>query len=210
MDIGNGSGSRNTGIIKQSSTRGADLTYVRLEVKNLSPGNDYRVTFNGEEHVLNNEGITGFFMKRPPEGLEITLLPNNQSILITPENVQSTRITIDLKTGTVVVGYDPTSNLGSSKSSGSDRDDKRDKTSVDILINGKEETAATATTAGGDTILFHGSMIVLPEYNMAFAALLSGGSSLYAQVMGQTLLLETPYILTINMRKQGLILLMIK
>jgi len=37
---------------------------------------------------------------------------------------------------------------------------------------------------GGDTILYHGSMIVLPEYNMAFAALLSGGSSLYAQVMG--------------------------
>jgi hypothetical protein len=37
---------------------------------------------------------------------------------------------------------------------------------------------------GGDTILYHGSMIVLPEYNMAFAALLSGGSSLYAHVMG--------------------------
>jgi hypothetical protein len=30
---------------------------------------------------------------------------------------------------------------------------------------------------GGDTFLYHGSMIVLPEYNMAFAALLSSGGS---------------------------------
>ncbi len=44
---------------------------------------------------------------------------------------------------------------------------------------------------GGDTQLYHGSMIVLPEYNMVFAALLSGGSSLYGQVMGHVLLLET-------------------
>ncbi|NLV50984.1 MAG: serine hydrolase [Clostridiales bacterium] len=44
---------------------------------------------------------------------------------------------------------------------------------------------------GGDTQLYHGSMIVLPEYNMVFAALMSGGSSLFGQVMGQTLLLET-------------------
>lgn len=44
---------------------------------------------------------------------------------------------------------------------------------------------------GGDTNLYHGTMIVLPEYNMAFAALLSGGSSFYSQVMGHTLLLET-------------------
>lgn len=44
---------------------------------------------------------------------------------------------------------------------------------------------------GGDTQLYHGSLIVLPEYDMAFAALLSGGSSFFGQVMGQSLLLET-------------------
>jgi CubicO group peptidase (beta-lactamase class C family) len=48
-----------------------------------------------------------------------------------------------------------------------------------------------ALVKGGDTGLYHGSMIVLPEYNMAFAAVLSGGSSFYGQVMGQTLLLKT-------------------
>ena len=48
-----------------------------------------------------------------------------------------------------------------------------------------------ALIKGGDTGLYHGSMIVLPEYNMAFAAVLSGGSSFYGQVMGQTLLLKT-------------------
>ena len=48
-----------------------------------------------------------------------------------------------------------------------------------------------ALIKGGDTGLYHGSMIVLPEYNMAFAAVLSGGSSFCGQVMGQTLLLKT-------------------
>lgn len=44
---------------------------------------------------------------------------------------------------------------------------------------------------GGDTQLYHSSMIVLPEYNVAFVAVLSGGGSFFGQVMGQELILET-------------------
>lgn len=44
---------------------------------------------------------------------------------------------------------------------------------------------------GGDTRLYHSSLIVLPEHNMAFAAVMSGGSSIFGQVMGQSVILET-------------------
>lgn len=48
-----------------------------------------------------------------------------------------------------------------------------------------------ALIKGGDTGLYHGCMIVLPEHNMAFAVVMSGGSSMYGQLMGQSLLLQT-------------------
>ena len=38
-----------------------------------------------------------------------------------------------------------------------------------------------AGVKGGDTLLMHSSLIVLPEYNMAAAVTSSGGSSLYDQ-----------------------------
>ncbi len=44
---------------------------------------------------------------------------------------------------------------------------------------------------GGDTQLYHSSMIVLPEHDIVFAAVLSGGSSIFGQIMGHTLILET-------------------
>ena len=47
-----------------------------------------------------------------------------------------------------------------------------------------------ALSKGGDTELYHSGMIVLPEHNMAFAVVMSGGSSLFAQAMGQSLLAE--------------------
>lgn len=47
-----------------------------------------------------------------------------------------------------------------------------------------------ALVKGGDSLNYHGSFIVLPEEKMAVAVLTSGGASTYAQVMGQTLLLE--------------------
>ena len=47
-----------------------------------------------------------------------------------------------------------------------------------------------AAAKGGDTMLYHSSLIVLPEHNMAFAVVMSGGSSLFAQAMGQSLLAE--------------------
>ena len=48
-----------------------------------------------------------------------------------------------------------------------------------------------ALIKGGDTGLYHGCMIVLPEHNMVFAAVLSGGSSMFGQLMGLPLLLQT-------------------
>ncbi|MDF2484901.1 MAG: serine hydrolase [Herbinix sp.] len=47
-----------------------------------------------------------------------------------------------------------------------------------------------ALVKGGDTSLYHGSLIVLPEKGMAMAVLLSGGSSVYGQVFAQEVLLK--------------------
>jgi CubicO group peptidase (beta-lactamase class C family) len=47
-----------------------------------------------------------------------------------------------------------------------------------------------ALVKGGDTTLYHGSMVVLPEENMAVAVLSSGGTSTYNQVMAQEVLLS--------------------
>lgn len=47
-----------------------------------------------------------------------------------------------------------------------------------------------ALVKGGDTLYYHGSLIVLPEKNMAVAVLSSGASSSIDQIMGQSLLLE--------------------
>jgi CubicO group peptidase (beta-lactamase class C family) len=47
-----------------------------------------------------------------------------------------------------------------------------------------------ALVKGGDTSLFHGSLIVLPEEGMAMAVLSSGGASIYDQVMAQEILLS--------------------
>ena len=52
-----------------------------------------------------------------------------------------------------------------------------------------EQYGIKALSKGGDTALFHGSLIVLPEENMAVAVLSSGGASTYNQVMGQEILL---------------------
>lgn len=47
-----------------------------------------------------------------------------------------------------------------------------------------------ALVKGGDTQVYHSSLIVLPEEGMAMAVLLSGGSSVYAQAMAQEVLLK--------------------
>ncbi|AJS58463.1 serine hydrolase domain-containing protein [Paenibacillus sp. IHBB 10380] len=47
-----------------------------------------------------------------------------------------------------------------------------------------------ALTKGGDTILYHSSLVVLPEYNMAAVVLSSGGSSQYNQVMANEMLIS--------------------
>ncbi len=46
-----------------------------------------------------------------------------------------------------------------------------------------------ALVKGGDTTLYHGSLIVLPEVNISMALLSSGGASTYNQIMGQEVLL---------------------
>ena len=47
-----------------------------------------------------------------------------------------------------------------------------------------------ALVKGGDTQLYHGGLIVLPEYDMAVAVLSSGGSSLYNQAAGARILMD--------------------
>jgi len=47
-----------------------------------------------------------------------------------------------------------------------------------------------ALTKGGDTILYHASLIVLPEQNMAAAVLSSGGSSSFNQLLASQILLH--------------------
>jgi CubicO group peptidase (beta-lactamase class C family) len=51
------------------------------------------------------------------------------------------------------------------------------------------EYGIKAVVKGGDTTLYHGSLIVLPEENMAMAVLSSGGASTYNQIMAQEVLL---------------------
>ncbi|WP_169089132.1 serine hydrolase domain-containing protein [Paenibacillus sp. PL91] len=47
-----------------------------------------------------------------------------------------------------------------------------------------------ALTKGGDTILYHASLVVLPEHNMAAAVLSSGGSSTTNQLLANDMLLH--------------------
>lgn len=47
-----------------------------------------------------------------------------------------------------------------------------------------------ALAKGGDTILYHASLIVLPEHNMAAAVLSSGGSSSFNQLLASEMLLQ--------------------
>lgn len=52
------------------------------------------------------------------------------------------------------------------------------------------EYGIQAVVKGGDTQLFHGSLIVLPEHNMAAAVVSSGGASTYDQMLATAMLLE--------------------
>lgn len=52
------------------------------------------------------------------------------------------------------------------------------------------EYGIKALVKGGDTQLYHGSLIVLPEHNMAAAVVSSGGASTYDQMLATTMLLE--------------------
>lgn len=47
-----------------------------------------------------------------------------------------------------------------------------------------------ALSKGGDTLLYHSNIMVLPEENMAIAILSSGGTSTYNQIMAQEILLS--------------------
>ncbi len=52
------------------------------------------------------------------------------------------------------------------------------------------EYGIKALVKGGDTSLYHGSLVVLPEQGMAMAVLFSGGSSIYGQAFAQNVLLN--------------------
>lgn len=48
----------------------------------------------------------------------------------------------------------------------------------------------TALTKGGDTMLYHASLITIPEHDISMAVLSSGGSSIYNQMFASNVLLE--------------------
>ncbi|MFC9708877.1 serine hydrolase domain-containing protein [Paenibacillus sp. NPDC056933] len=48
----------------------------------------------------------------------------------------------------------------------------------------------TALTKGGDTMLYHASLITIPEHDISMAVLSSGGSSMYNQMFASKVLLE--------------------
>ncbi len=52
------------------------------------------------------------------------------------------------------------------------------------------EYGIKALVKGGDTLQYHGCMIVLPDHNMAMAVLSTGGASTYNQAMAQEVLLS--------------------
>ena len=62
---------RGTTTIKNGS--GTDLTYIRLQVGNLSSATGNKITVNGQEYEINNAGRTGFFVDKPTSSLDITL-----------------------------------------------------------------------------------------------------------------------------------------
>jgi len=52
------------------------------------------------------------------------------------------------------------------------------------------EYGMKALTKGGDTILYHSSLVVLPEQDMAAAVVTSGGSSVYNELLAKEILLQ--------------------
>jgi hypothetical protein len=111
-DIGNGKYGVGKTIIKRGDVKGTDLTYVRLEVQNLSPENENKITFNEQEHVINNEGITGFFVDRPAQGICNSLDPAGSLININPGDVHNSRII--LNAGSNSISYaNPVAGFGS-------------------------------------------------------------------------------------------------
>jgi len=52
------------------------------------------------------------------------------------------------------------------------------------------EYGIKALTKGGDTVLYHASLVVLPEQDMAAAVVTSGGSSTYDQLLANEILLQ--------------------
>ena len=94
-DIGNGTNGTGITNIKQDSIGGTDLTYVRLELQNLSPENEHKIIFNEQEHVINSEGITGFFVEKSTESISISLESAGPLISIDPGDVQNSRITVN-------------------------------------------------------------------------------------------------------------------
>lgn len=53
-----------------------------------------------------------------------------------------------------------------------------------------KQNGIQALCKGGDTLNYHGSLVVLPEYNMSAAVLSSGGSSMFDQMLAVKLLVD--------------------
>ncbi len=94
-DIGNGRNAVGKTIIKHGDVQGKDLTYLRIEVKNLTPDYVHKITINEQEHEINSEWLTGFFVGKSTESISISLEPAGLFISLNPGDVQNSRIILN-------------------------------------------------------------------------------------------------------------------
>ncbi len=96
-DIGSG---KNTGgspyTIKRGDAKGTDLTYTRLQLQNLPHDSVNKIYCNVQEYEVNSEGITGFFVEKSTESINIRVKPEGALIKINPGYVQNSRIILDV------------------------------------------------------------------------------------------------------------------
>ncbi len=96
-DIGNGKEAGGSPFtIKRGDAKGTDLTYTRLELQNFQHNSVNKIYCNGQEHEVNSGGITGFFVEKSTESINIRVKPEGALININPGYVQNSRITLDV------------------------------------------------------------------------------------------------------------------
>jgi hypothetical protein len=93
-DVGNGTYGTGATNIRHDTPEGTDLTYIRLELQDLSPDNTYKIIFHEYEHEINNVWLTGYFAEKSTESHSVRLEPAGAVMDISPGDIQNSRITL--------------------------------------------------------------------------------------------------------------------